>query len=309
MKQTPKIIVTTHSFSKNQILRSELLEYFSNVEFNDNGFRYTGSELVDYLKSADGVIVGLDPMNSGVIEALPKLKIISKFGVGLDNVDVEYAKSKNISIGWTGGVNKRSVSEQTLCFMLGHCRNIFGSAYRLKQAVWEKNGGMQLSGKTIGIIGAGYIGTDVLRILQPFNCNLLICDIIDKTQTADEFEAKQVELNELLMNSDIITLHVPLTVLTKHMINSETIKQMKSTAFVINTSRGPVVDQAAIKNALKNNLIAGAALDVFEKEPPTDLEFLAMQNLITTPHIGGNAVEAVLAMGRSAINHLRNFFK
>jgi phosphoglycerate dehydrogenase-like enzyme len=308
MNMSVKIKVTVRAFCQNQVLRSELLEVFPNAEFNEGGHRYQGQELVDYLDDVDGAIVGLDPMTSDVIRKLTNLKVISKFGVGLDNVDVEFAKSQGKVIGWSGGVNRRSVAEEAIGFMLGLTHNLFQTSYQLKQGFWNKNGGVQLSGRTVGIVGCGFVGADLLKLLQPFGCKLLICDILDKTSIAKQYQASQVEFSEIVVESDILSLHVPLTELTQNMIDAAVLQRMKTTAFVINTSRGPVIDQTALKEALMKGEISGAALDVFEEEPPKDLEFLALPNLIPTPHIGGNAEEAVLAMGRSAIAHLKTAF-
>ena len=229
--------------------------------------------------------------------------------MGLDNINLESLKKRNIALGWTGGINQRSVSELTLCFILGLSRNVFQSAFKLKQALWQKEGGQQLTGKTVGIIGCGYIGSDLIKLLAPFECNLLVNDIIDKSNFCHNNDAVQVDLETLIPESDLITLHVPLTTLTKEMININFLTKMKSNASLINTSRGGVVNQNALKKALKHKIIAGAALDVFAEEPPTDEEFLSLQNLVSTPHIGGNTREAVESMGRSAIEHIILFFK
>ena len=170
------------------------------------------------------------------------------------------------------------------------------------------DGGMLLSEKCIGIIGCGHIGTDLVHLLQPFNCRIMICDILDKREVVETYGVNQVSLDELLAEADIVSLHVPLTELTHFMVDEAFLQQMKPSAYLINNSRGSVVKQEALKKVLQQKIIAGAALDVYESEPPEDLEFLSLPNLMVTPHIGGNADEAVLAMGRSAINHLKRFF-
>ena len=305
----PKIAVTSISFGKSATLREELLLVFPNSFFNESGQRLSGKELIEFISDADAAIVGVETINDSVLEHTPALKIISKYGVGLDSIDQESLKNRNISLGWNGGVNRRSVSELTLGFMLGLCRNIFRSGFKLKNSDWDKDGGHQLSGKTIGIIGCGHIGSDVARLLSPFGCTLLVRDIVDKSDFCREQGAVEVSLDEVIEKSDIISLHVPLTELTRQMVNENFLRRMKATAFLVNTCRGEVVDQEALKNALSQKIIAGAALDVFAEEPPTDAEFLSLPNLMVTPHIGGNAKEAVEAMGRSAIDHLIAFFK
>lgn len=304
-----RIAVTSISFGKSPTLRNELKKVFPNSYFNEQGRRFSENELTEYLKDAEAAVVGIEAITDQVLSKTPQLKIISKYGVGLDSIDQEALKRRNIALGWTGGVNRRSVSELTLCFMLGLCRNVFRSGHYLKQAKWEKEGGWQLSGKTIGIIGCGNIGSDVIRLLAPLQCPILVCDIEDKSKFCHEQNAKQVSLENLIKSSDLISLHVPLTSHTKKMVDEKFLSQMKSTSFLVNTCRGEVVDQEALKTGLMKGGIAGAALDVYAEEPPTDEEFLSLPNLMGTPHIGGNAKEAVEAMGRSAINHLVSFFK
>ena len=303
-----KIKVTSRSFSRHKALKQELLDIFPNSVFNTDGPPTGLPNIVEYLNDADGMILGLEQMDYQVLQKLNNLKIIAKYGVGLDNLDVHAAKELGISVGWTGGVNKRSASEQALGFMLGLSRNLFFSSFPLKDGRWEKQGGAFLTGKTVGIIGCGYIGTDLIYLLQPFNCKVLICDILNKNSVVDTYGVTQVSQEKLLAESDIISLHVPLTELTQSMVNKEFLQEMKTTAYLLNNSRGPVVNQKDLKSALQHNIIAGAALDVFESEPPDDLEFLALKNLMVTPHIGGNANEAVLAMGRSAIRHLKEYY-
>lgn len=310
MYNKPKIAVLSATFSKNEILRNEINRYFANVKYNLTGKGLkTEDEVIDFIKDSDGAIVGLEPFNKKVISRLPNLKVISKFGVGLDNIDLEYCKSRNIKLGYTPGVNKLSVAEQTLCFMIGLCRNIFFTSFKLKNGVWYKEGGSQLSEKTIGIIGVGYIGKEVIRLLKPFNCKILVSDIIDQKEYYKENNLIEVKrFYDIFAKSDIVTLHVPLDNETKYMVNEETLKMMKKDAFLINISRGAVIDTNSLKKALKENWIKGAAVDVLEGEPYIDEEFLQLPNLVVTPHIGGNSAESVLAMGRSAIKHLVDYF-
>ena len=306
---SPKVVVTSRSFAKSAVLREELLRVFPNSFFTDHRQKLLGEKMTGFIGDADAAIVGVETIDDSVLKDTTKLKIISKYGVGLDNIDQESLKNRDIFLGWTGGTNKRSVSELTLCFMLGLCRNVFGSSFKLKKLEWEKDGGHQLSGKTVGIIGCGHTGSDIVRLLAPFGCNLLVRDIVDKSNFCQEQGASQASLEAVIEQSNIISLHVPLTKETYQMVNEEFFKKMKSTGFLINTSRGQVVDQEALKIALMQGGISGAALDVFAEEPPTDEDFLSLPNLMVTPHIGGNAIEGVEAMGRAAIQHLVSFFE
>lgn len=303
-----KIKVTSGAFSKHPKLREALLADFPGAEFNELGRKLTNDELTEYVRDIDGLILGLEPCGDDVLAAGNNLKIVSKFGVGLDNLDIEACKKRSIAVGWTGGTNKRSVAEMDLCFMLALARNLYPASITLKGGAWDKNGGFQLSEKTVGVIGLGYTGSEIIRMLKPFGCTVLGNDIVDKSEFCAENGVTVASKDEIFSTADFITVHTPLTDLTHHLINRDSLAQMKPTAFVINTARGPIVDGAALKQALIDGVIAGAALDVYEIEPPTDQEFLGLPNLFCTPHIGGNADEAVMSMGMSAIHHLKEYF-
>ena len=298
-----KISVSTVAFSSNKILVAELKKNFIKVNINEKGIRIPEEELPNFYKDAEGIIVGLEKITPQLLDQLPKLKIIAKYGVGLDNIDIEACNKRNIQIGWAGGVNKRSVAEMALGFMLALTRNLYVTSNQLKNSIWNKNGGFQLTGKTIGIIGVGNIGKELIEILKPFNCNFLLNDVLD-INILNYKNAIIVEKNRIYNEADFISIHTPLTKETENLINLEVLKKMKSTSFFINTARGGIVNEKDLKYALKNGFIAGAALDVYDIEPPNDLELLNLPNLICTPHTGGNAQEAVLAMGLSAIDHL-----
>lgn len=296
--------VSNVAFSKNEFLVEQLFREFPDAQVNTNGVRMNGNELVDYFTDAEAAIVGLEDITSELLDRLPKLKIISKFGVGLDNVDQIACQERNIRVGWTGGVNKRSVAEMALGFMLSLSRNLYSTSNDLKQMLWNKNGGFQLTGKTVGILGLGHIGKELVQLLKPFNCTILYNDVADMSGYAAANNLEAVNKDELIKRSDIISIHLPLTPETKYLFNSETFVKMKNTAFLINTARGGIIKELDLKKALQLNLFAGVALDVYETEPPLDHELLRLPNVICTPHTGGNSYEAVVAMGMSAISHI-----
>ncbi len=304
-----KIVITSPSFSSNKILQHEIYKYFPNAILNLDGKRFDKTELIDYIKDADGIIVGLEPIDNEVLDNCSNLKIVSKYGVGLNNIDLIACKKRDIMIGWTGGVNKLSVAEMTLGYMLMLCRNLFLTSNKLKNGIWDKSGGFQLSGKTIGIIGVGHIGKEVIRLLQPFGCTILVNDIIEQKKYYEENALVESSKEEIFQKSDIVTIHTPYDSSTHNLVSKEIFKIMKSSAFIINSARGGIINECDLKYALQNQLIAGAAIDAYVEEPPTDKELLILPNLICTPHIGGNAKEAVEAMGRSAISHLVEYFK
>jgi len=302
-----KVKVSTLAFSNNEYLVKALLHEFPNAELNKEGKRMKDEALFDFFSDADAAIVGLELITSQLLDKLPNLRIIAKYGVGLDNIDLEACKQRNIEIGWTGGVNKRSVAEMAIGFMLSLSRNLYITSNQLKQLHWNKNGGSQLTDKTIGIIGVGFIGKELISLLQPFNCRILINDIIDQSKYAISNGLTCVSKDELFSQADIISIHTPLSESTINLFNSSVFAKMKPNAFLINTARGGIVNENDLKYALENNIIAGAALDVYETEPPVNKELLSMPNLICTPHTGGNSYEAVVAMGMSAISHLVNY--
>jgi phosphoglycerate dehydrogenase-like enzyme len=299
--------VATVAFSKNQYLVDALRREFPGAVVNGEGTRLNGDKLVDYLSGADAAIIGLEKINGNILDKLPSLKIISKFGVGLDNIDLDACAARNIKVGWTAGVNRRAVAEMALGFMLMLSRNLYSTSNQLKQLQWNKDGGRNITGKTIGIIGVGHIGRELIRLLAPFQCKILVNDVVDIESFAVANGAKCVSKEELFATSDLISVHTPLTDQTTNLFCLNIFKQMKPTSFLINTARGGIVNEADLKYALQHDLIAGAALDVYGSEPPGDQELLLLPNLICTPHTGGNSYEAVVAMGLSAIEHLVAF--
>lgn len=304
-----RVKVSVVAFSKNDFLVQSLLQHFPDAEVNATGKRFKKEELIRYFSDADAAIVGLEKIDDELLQSLPKLRMIAKYGVGLDNIDLDACKKRGVQVGWTGGVNKVSVAEMTIGFMLMLCRNLYITSNQLKTGTWNKSGGVQLSGKTIGIIGLGNIGKELIRFLKPFNCRILGNDIVDMHDYATGVDIEIVDKDKIFRESDILTIHTPLTSQTQDMINKAVFKRMKSGSFLINTARGGIVNEKDLKWALQNQVIAGAALDVYNQEPPEDKELLSLPNLICTPHIGGNAYEAVVAMGESAIAHLMEFRK
>ena len=299
------IAVTSKSFSKNEILIKELEEKFpnANIKLQNGNKSLDEAELVSFLKDIDLAIIGLDPITDFVLKSSPKLKGISKFGVGLNNVDLKACKNRGVSVGWKGGVNKLSVAEMTLGFMLGLSRNLMRSSIQLSRGEWKKNGGFQLSGKTVGIIGVGHIGKEVIRLLKPFNCKILANDIVPiEGVNQDSFILSSKE--EIYKECDIITLHTPLDASTQNLINIDTMKSFSKSPYIINTARGGIIKEDDISLGLEQGLISGVALDAYEVEPLIKEDLIKNDQVICTPHIGGNSSEAVLAMGRSAIENL-----
>lgn len=307
MNRVDRVAVCSRSFSRNLTLRAELLSRYENVTFNDSGMQMEGAELVAFLKGHDKAITALEKITDSVLSQLPELKVISKYGVGLDMIDLVAMRRYGKRLGWTGGVNRRSVSELVIAFMIALLRHLPQAQQEVRSGRWRQHVGGLVSGRTVGIIGCGHIGKDLVRLLRPWGCKLLAHDILDYTEFYLENNVESVTLNDLLSRSDIVTLHVPLDESTCNILSAERLQQLKPSAILINAARGGLVDEKKIKNMLKEGKLAGAAFDVFSVEPPDDIEMINMPNFLVTPHIGGSSEEAILAMGRSAMDGLDSY--
>lgn len=230
-----------------------------------------------------------------VIDAATNVRIIARVGVGLDNIDIEYAESKGIKVLNAAEAAMNAVSELVIGHMIALSRGIPKANEGLRNGKWLKKElvGTELKGKYLGIIGVGNIGRNIGRIAKCLRMNLIGYDIFPINQDyIREVSMIKTDLKTLLENSDFVTCHVPLTEKTKHLINSETLSYMKPTSFLINTSRGEIVDEKSLFTALTESRISGAALDVFEVEPPINTELLRLPNIICSPHIAAQTKEA-----------------
>ena len=304
MNSVDRVAVCSRSFSRNPILRAELLARYSNVTFNDAGIQLEGDELINFLRCHDKAITALETIDEYVLSSLPELKVIGKYGVGLDMIDMSAMCKFGKFLGWTGGVNRRSVSELVIAFAISMLRHIPAANREILSGTWRQHVGGYLSGKVVGIIGCGHIGKDLVGLLKVFDCEILVNDIKDQSVYYAENNITAASLHDLLRQADVVTLHVPLDASTQNILSFDNLALLKSTAILINTARGGLVDEVALKNMLIHGRLAAAAFDVFAMEPPSDHELLSLGNFLATPHIGGSANEAILAMGRSAIDGL-----
>jgi D-3-phosphoglycerate dehydrogenase len=304
MNSVDRVAVCSRSFSRNPILRAELLARYSNVTFNDAGIQLEGDGLINFLRGHDKAITALEIIDEYVLASLPELKVIGKYGVGLDMIDMGAMSKFGKFLGWTGGVNRRSVSELVIVFAITMLRHIPAANREILSGTWRQHVGGYLSGKVVGIIGCGHIGKDLVGLLKVFDCDILVNDIKDQSVYYAENNITAASLDDLLRQADVVTLHVPLDASTKNILSLDNLALLKSTAILINTARGGLVDEIALKDMLIHGRLAAAAFDVFAIEPPSDHELLSLENFLATPHIGGSANEAILAMGRSAIDGL-----
>jgi phosphoglycerate dehydrogenase-like enzyme len=299
------VAVASHSFSKNPTLRRELLARHPQVTFNETGLPLMRrDDLVALLRGHERAITGLEVLDAAVFAAVPELRVVSKYGVGLDMIDLAAARRHGVSLRWTPGVNRQAVAELTIAFMIALCRSLVPLAQAVKTGGWTHPGGRQLSSSTVGIVGCGHVGQEVARLCRAFGATVLAHDIRSYEDFYRAHGVTAVTLDALLAASDIVTLHVPLDASTRGLIGRPQLARLKPTAHLINTARGGIVDETALAEALAGGRLAGAAFDVFNEEPPTNGELLLQPAFIGTPHIGGGTAEAVLAMGRAAIEGL-----
>lgn len=301
-----RVLVTARMFGR---LSSEPLEVLEKggCELVLNpyaGRRLNEGEMLELIKDVDGAIVGEDDLTARVIEAGNRLRVISKFGVGVDRIDVAFATRKGIIVTNTPGTNKNAVADLAFGLILSLARRIPKAHNLVQTGGWEVVAGVEVWGKILGIVGLGQIGRAVALRARGFNMRILGYDIYVDEAALKENGIEFVPLEELLESSDFVTLHVPLSEGTRNLIGRRELALMKETAYLINTSRGGVVDEDALYEALKGGQVAGAALDVFEREPPLGSKLLGLPNLITTPHMGGHTVEAIREMGMVVAENL-----
>jgi len=254
-----KVGVTSKSFSANEPLINYLSKHFSDYKLTTSKTLMTQEQLVEFAKDCDALILALEQIDLNVLEALPNLQVMSKFGVGLDNVDKTACDNAGVSLLWTPGVNKGSAAEMTLGFMLMLIRNLSLTSTLLSQGIWHKHGGESLYERTIGIIGLGNIGKEVVRLLAPFRCKILANDLIYDDHFCRKYGVVKCSKSMIYSESDIITVHLPLTPETHHLINLETINLMKKNVLIINAARGGIIDDNALKIALKANICIGTS--------------------------------------------------
>lgn len=263
-------------------------------------------DLMEKIKIADALIVGTETVDTEVMNSAPNLKIIAKHGIGVDNIDLEAAKERGIVVVNAPGTNARAVTEYTWALIMCLCRRVHESIEEAKGLKWGKVIGFELHGKTLGVIGLGKIGREVALVGKGFGMEILAFDPFLDKAFAEEHVIKSVDIEMLLQNSDIVTIHTSLNDATYHLLNHERLGLMKRSAYLVNVARGPIVDEKALYNALLENRISGAACDVFEKEPPGDNPLLKLPNFLPTPHTAGYTFEALEAMGLVTVENIHN---
>jgi len=299
-----RVLVTPTSYAQNDPrLRSLLEAEVGEVVYNPVARPLSSAELLRLVPGCNGLIAGLDAIDRPVIDAADRLKVIARYGVGTDNVDLEMAREKGIVVTNTPGANAISVAELTVGLILSVARAIPQAAAATKGGEWPRGTGLTLQGKTIGLLGFGAIGREVARRLAGFGCIVAAHDpVVDAGEMA-RLGVLSLPMDELVSQADFLSLHVPLLPDTQDIVNEAFLRRMKTGAILINTARGELVDEAALADALKSGKLRGAALDVFRCQPPrANNPLMALSQVITTPHMGAHTDGAANAMGWAALS-------
>ena len=297
-----KVLVTPTSYGKNDPrLKTELENWVGEVTYNPTGKPLSAKEVAELLIGVDGYIAGLDEINEDALGQADCLKVICRYGVGVDNVNLKIAKEKGIIVTNTPGANSVSVAELALGLILSLARQIPEASQAVQQGKWPRLAGLSLEGKTIGILGLGAIGRQLAKRLSGFDCKILAYD--PYVSDAKDLGVELLSIDDVVSQADFLSLHLPLLPETKNLVNSEFLSRMKKGSFIINTSRGEVIDEGALYEALKSGHLRGAALDAFIVEPPDPTHpLLNLPQVIATPHLGAQTDGATSNMGWLALN-------
>ena len=301
-----KVFVASRSFGKNcPDVVAHMRDAGCDFVHSDLERPPTEDEMLARIGDADVLISGTEPVTARVIAAAPKLKVISKHGVGYENIDLAAAAARNIPVTLCGGASTDSVADLAWALLLAVARQVPAADASVKRGEWKRFVGPELRGKTLGVVGLGQIGKAVARRAKGFGMDLVAHDAFEDRAFAASWGVRYLPLDELLAASDFVSLHAPVTDATRKMMNADRLRRMKRTAFLVNAARGELVDEDALYQALKERVIAGAATDVFTREPPgKDHPLLALDNFVATPHTAAQTHEALRRMGEQCAENV-----
>lgn len=277
--------------------------FFDEVILNTYGRQMTEEEILKVIGDVDAVVCGTERYTEHVLEAAKSLKVLSKHGVGVDNIDLEAARKRGIAVCNTPGANAQAVAETAVGLIIDVLRKIPQAHMSVVTGAWKRPEGHLVNGKTIGIIGMGNIGKTIIRCIEGFGGSFMAYDPFFDAEFAKAHNVRQSTIDEILENADVISLHVPSTEQTRRMINKDTLSKMKRDAVLINTARGDLIDEKDLYDALRNGVIGGAGLDVLDEEPCLSSPLFELDNIVITPHLAGNTAETTTQMGKRAISN------
>lgn len=295
-----RILIATSPFG---ITGSEPLDLLKATDweliYNPYNRRLKSSEVAELIQDVDAVVAGTEPYTREILKNLKRLKVISRVGIGIDNVDLLACKEQNIQVTYTPDAPSQAVAELAVGNIINLSRHIIASDHSVREGAWNRFMGLLLSEMTIGVVGVGRIGKRVISLLKAFNPKILACDLQPDYNFGEANNIHWVDKDEIFRSADLVTLHIPYNKYNRHYVNRETIAKMKTNSYLINTSRGGIVDEEALKDALLQKHLGGAALDVFEKEPYEGV-LTQMDNVIFTAHMGASARASRFLMEKGA---------
>jgi D-3-phosphoglycerate dehydrogenase len=295
-----RVLVTARSFCNTPGLHHELLtSHGCEVVMAARTHPLTSSELADLIPGFDGAILGLDVCDSSVIERADRLRVISRYGAGVSEIDLEAASERGIAVTNAPGANALAVAELAIGLMFCLARGLPRSISSARANVWNRQLGWELTGKTLGLIGLGAVGREVATRARALGMQVSAFDPFAKLEGI-----QMLELEEILEQAEVVSLHAPLTPATNQLLNQERFSQMRDGAILINTARGGLIDEVALEQALRSGKLAGAAADTLEEDPPEDHPLLQLETFLYTPHIGANTVQSVERTGMMAAQNL-----
>ena len=299
-----RIAVAADMIHRNEFMRRTVLEAYPQAKMHE-GPRMNEEQLISFLRGHASAIIGFEPITDRVLSALPELKILSKFGAGCETIDFHALKRHGVRFGYEWGVNKLAVAELALCFMIAGLRWVMplNLAMRGGERPGIRNGRL-LTGRTVGIHGCGNIGKEMVRLLQPFGCKILACDINDYPDFYRQHGVTPVPFAKLLEQAEVLTLHLPKTRDTLGLYTREVLAKLRPDCLLINTCRGGIVDEDALADRLESGTLRAACFDVFAVEPASNDRLIRNPNMLATPHIGASAEEIRVKMVQAAINGL-----
>lgn len=300
-----KVLITPRSFGKNDDAPFRLLQQHGvEIVSNSTGGIMNEAQIKEAIADCEGVIIGVDPLGAEVIAAAPKLRAIAKYGVGVDNIDLDACKARNIPVSRTVGANSAAVADYAFALMLSLARKVIPIDQSCRKGDWSKVTTLDVAEKTLGLIGLGAIGRQVVQRAKGFGMKVLAYDVFWNDEYAASEGIQKADVDTICRECDFISLHLPLTEETRHIIGEKQLAAMKPTTILINTARGGIIDDDALLEALKKNQIAGAGLDAFAQEPPENKEWFTLDNVVIGSHCGASTVGAANSMSSMAAQNL-----
>jgi D-3-phosphoglycerate dehydrogenase len=282
----------------------KLRSFADSLVFNPSGKPLSEDELIPLLDGCEGCVAGLDHYTAKVMENAPTLKVISRYGAGVDRVDMAAAKARNVVVCNTPGANSQAVADLTFALLLCVARKVSVLDQKTREGQWPRSTGIELYGKTIGVLGLGAIGRAVAKRAGGFSMKVMAYDPLMNKEYAEANGIVPADFDTVTREADFLCLHLPLTDETRHVISADVMKAMKKGAIIVNTARGGLIDEAAAYELLASGHLGGIGLDVYETEPPQQSPLFKLENIVLTPHTASHTAEATAAMAEMSVKNL-----